>query len=1034
MLKFNRATLLNLNPYNDNTVHGKISKNSNTSIIETGSSLKDQKKLNKKRHNLKNNDLVGNKGNTNYATTTSTSTSNNNNAVNKYASDSSSVTSVDSKISNDTATDNRNSIISRNSINILNTINSKNKNIINKPVKKVQFEEEIKPLRFKMNIQNDSITNNDSICDANNVAEYHESIDLIKSKLSKFKVDSQLNLSSLTESNYIQDSNTIDNNNILFSNSTLNIGLIDKNQFINYLEKPKYIKLNQKKGKVDSFNRLFLAQELNTDINNSNNIIFENDKSNDKNSIYNYDNKNPKHNNNIPKNDSIHNNIQNSNSLKLRKSISSTNSSNDIIMNKKAVWKLQFNKNGKFMASANKDGSIRIWKVLSSPIERWEVDSMEEQHDYYKLKKKNLINKEHDNNSINKTNLNIDTNTNNSTENENLNLYAPVFNPKPVQTFMEHSENILDIDWSKNDFLITGSMDKLVKIWHLEKKQSLKTFIHSDFVTGVKFHPLDDRFFISSCLDHIVRLWSIIDNEICYEFDCKDLITCLTVSEDGKYTIIGTFNGFIYILSTKGLKPITSFHVIDKGTQGKHAIPVISPNYLKGKLYKSPRVTGLDCVSNTNEVISQKDKSFKLIVTTADSRIRIFDLQTRSLLKVLKGFQSGSSPHQAKLVNWNDSSVVITSSEDHWIYGWELDDFKDYNASSDYADDISKSKVKKEKKNIVSKITNRITNKHHDNDIGDTADKRGSLIGRRRTTKNNSKSLHFHAHHHPVTNAVLAPLSTTKTLSLSNDFICELYTQYSKEVPHLKKKIFDPSDTIGPILVTSDTQGLIRIFRVDMPKEIRECVINELKHSTANLKNGQNNKNSVNDSKNSLTVNRGKVKSKIRNSFDNILNYERSNHRISQENKYRKKHDYSSCSENYNHNSNSTNTSNDNNSNNHMNNESIDNCGTQTEVRNKRTSFSIASAIFNKSNKSENSSINSSSKHIINENDSTFNNSGGNNIGNNNSRKNTNTSMITLKCEVCNGNKFETITSNNSVDGRSTYCCVDCGTILNNLR
>lgn len=1025
MIKFNKATLLNLNPYNDSNAHGKVSKNSNRSIVKNDLTQKSDKKLDTYRYDSNNSKYVtetssaSSAHNLNNHYTININNNNNNRNGNKnniYSSSSSTVSSEESNHGK------FHSNISRNSSNIINTLQSRNGNdtIINdNQIKRVQFEEDIKPLRFKMNIRNGSVANdvNDNIAKTN---ENYESIDIVKSKLAKFKIDSQSNLKPLTE----ESSNDSYHSNTLLSSPALNIGLIDKNQFINYLEQPEYIKVNKRKSKLGLFDRLFLAQELNTDINNELSNIGNNSHGTIDNTTDHYNNENFT---NIPKHEGNINNIpHNNNNLKLKRSISSSNSSNDIIRNRKAVWKLQFNRNGKYMASANKDGSIRIWKVLSSPIERWEVDTMEEQYNSFKLKKKLRNNKDEIINN-NNTDLNSDS------DNEKLNLYAPVFNPKPVQIYIEHSENILDIDWSKNDFLITGSMDKLVKIWHIDKKQSLKTFVHPDFVTGVKFHPLDDRFFISSCLDHRVRLWSIIDNEISYEFDCKDLITCLTVSADGEFTIIGTFNGFIYILSTKGLTPITSFHVIDKGTQGRHAKPVISPSYLKGKLYKSPRVTGLECVSSLNNDNNNKDikedNSSKLIVTTADSRIRIFDLQTTNMLSILKGFQSGSSPHQANLINWHGSSVIISSSEDHWIYGWELNDSSRRNSTPNNVFDgdmIDRSENKKqnEKKNVISKITRILNSKNNDvksksvmNEKDHNTQNKGNIV------KKNSKSIYFHAHHYPVTNALLAPINTTKTLSLSNDFICELFLQFSKDIPSLRSSIFDPCDTIGPILVTSDTQGLIRIFRVDMPKEIRQSLINELKHNSSNFKHNSNDKIG---SRNSLSINRGKSKSKFRSSFDNILYPDRTNHKMPQNSKYRRKSHANGDNKDL------------------INGESITfSEGGHLENKNKRTSFSLANAIFNKPNRSENSSINGSSKNLINEksanlknhdsNDSDHN--GHDNLrGKNNSRSSTNTSIMTMKCDVCNSNKFESITSNHSSDMRPTYACVDCGTILNNLR
>lgn len=64
-----------------------------------------------------------------------------------------------------------------------------------------------------------------------------------------------------------------------------------------------------------------------------------------------------------------------------------------------------------------------------------------------------------------------------------------VFHDIPVRIYTGHTADILDVSWSKNNFLISGSMDKTVRLWHISQKVCLCVFRHIDVVTSVKFHP-----------------------------------------------------------------------------------------------------------------------------------------------------------------------------------------------------------------------------------------------------------------------------------------------------------------------------------------------------------------------------------------------------------------------------------------------------------------------------------------------------------------------------------------------------------------
>ena len=66
----------------------------------------------------------------------------------------------------------------------------------------------------------------------------------------------------------------------------------------------------------------------------------------------------------------------------------------------------------------------------------------------------------------------------------------------------------------QNYFLLTSSMDKTVRLWHISRRECLCCFQHIDFVTALAFHPKNDQFFLSGSLDGKLRLWNIPEKKV----------------------------------------------------------------------------------------------------------------------------------------------------------------------------------------------------------------------------------------------------------------------------------------------------------------------------------------------------------------------------------------------------------------------------------------------------------------------------------------------------------------------------------------
>lgn len=195
-------------------------------------------------------------------------------------------------------------------------------------------------------------------------------------------------------------------------------------------------------------------------------------------------------------------------------------------------------------------------------------------------------------------------------------------------------------------------MDKTVRLWHVSREECLCCFKHSDFVTSIQFHPRDDRFFLAGSLDSKLRLWSIPDKSVAYWTSLSDLITAVAFSPDGKTAIAGCLNGMCSFYETEGLKHQTQIHV--RSAHGKNA--------------KGSKITGLQTI---NYPADDLNADVKLLVTSNDSRVRVYNLRTKGLELKLKGNENTCSQIHASFSD--DAKYIICGSEDCKAYIWSTE-------------------------------------------------------------------------------------------------------------------------------------------------------------------------------------------------------------------------------------------------------------------------------------------------------------------------------------------------------------------------
>nr|NVI79835.1 putative WD repeat-containing protein 44 [Cucujiformia] len=140
------------------------------------------------------------------------------------------------------------------------------------------------------------------------------------------------------------------------------------------------------------------------------------------------------------------------------------------------IWCMKFSGCGRLLATAGQDRVLRVWIVRDS------FKFFQDMRTKYNAEKvsptpsqESLVSHHSSHHSI-LSYHSIDVATNSGAKemiDQNPKL---VFMPKPFCTYTGHTSDLLDVAWSKNYFILSSSMDKTVRLWHISRKECLCCF------------------------------------------------------------------------------------------------------------------------------------------------------------------------------------------------------------------------------------------------------------------------------------------------------------------------------------------------------------------------------------------------------------------------------------------------------------------------------------------------------------------------------------------------------------------------------
>ncbi|XP_062007273.1 uncharacterized protein LOC133724534 [Rosa rugosa] len=282
------------------------------------------------------------------------------------------------------------------------------------------------------------------------------------------------------------------------------------------------------------------------------------------------------------------------------------------------IWTMKFSPDGQYIATGGEDGVVRIWCVTADAscnylMAQGNLDS--------KLKKiKSGCRVIFPDNSFR-------------------------IEESPLQEFLGHSSDVLDLAWSNSNRLISSSMDKTVRLWEVGCSQCLHVFHHNDYVTCIQFNPLDDNYFISGSIDGKVRVWGLSEKRVVDWADVRDVITAICYQPDGKGFAVGSLAGTCRFYEESG----------------KEALQLVAQIHIRSRRKISGnKITGIQF---------SEENAQRVMITSEDSKVRVFD--GVDLIKKYRGLPKSGSQMSASFTS--SGKRIISVGEDSRVYLWDYD-------------------------------------------------------------------------------------------------------------------------------------------------------------------------------------------------------------------------------------------------------------------------------------------------------------------------------------------------------------------------
>ena len=340
------------------------------------------------------------------------------------------------------------------------------------------------------------------------------------------------------------------------------------------------------------------------------------------------------------------------------------------------IWVASLDITKNYLATGGKSGVLQIWKIIT----------MQDDHNKYI---NSFLFKNEDTETI--------------LDEEEKKSFLNIIDESVYKIYYSHDSDITDISWSKKypNILVTVSIDSKAVLYDINQNSPIDIFTHENALSSVCFYPekilflnkyiidknyisrlsnlldettkkeimeipeptKDDDFFLTACLDLKIYIWNTKRSKYpFYIIYANEIITKALFFPDGLKLCLGSIKGNIFIYNVKdNFSYSYSFHVRNRNKKGSMKKKITDIKFIR-----------------KNEIL----------VTTNDNRIRIININDGSVLQKFKGHKNTEG--MLKCDFCENYEIIISPSEDKYVYLWNLEKKKHLDVMNDLVIDINK--------------------------------------------------------------------------------------------------------------------------------------------------------------------------------------------------------------------------------------------------------------------------------------------------------------------------------------------------------